>query len=359
MNKVTILGFLLSVWPYEGQAEVKEIKVGVIAGLTGAFAEIGRGAARTIELACNQWNQQLEESSARPRVSCFFEDDGFDTKKGASGFLKLQAVNKIDALINVNSTTLSAIKNLVDARNLPTMQVFMENGVSQPDTVFQICPEVEIAEEQLGVEVAKKYPGKIVVVMSINDAVTRLADAFERGLGRSVQRVEIPVESSDVRSEVLKLVSSNPAAIMFITTPDHGALVEKELRALKVRIPRIFDANFVSAIDTYKKLVGDLTALEPSMLMNIGMPESEERTEFKAAYKVRYGSEPPPWSEYSYDAFTVLMNAYAPDKGEWLKRIQATNLQGISGKIEFSAKGVTKPVYELTTVGEVLRQGAR
>ncbi len=338
-------------------AAQESLKIGIIAGTTGAFAEIGQGAVNAIQMGCDNWNARRSNGDTPlPKLECYFEDDGFDTKKGIGAFERLRSVKKIDALINVNSTTIAAIAPKVRASGLPTVQVFLEGGIPERDNIFQICPDMNAATEMFGQQMRSKFPDGIGLLLSTNDVITQLADAFERGYARRTTRMDIPVDQADVRSAVLKVLQQKPQALYLITVPAQGVLIEKELRVRGIQLPRIFDANFVSALSTYEEAFGSLDAFSDSPLLNLELSNGAVRAKFQSDYMARFNASPPPWTEFSTDAIEVLLAAYDPDTARWREKLQNTAYSGASGQIEFSNLGATKPNLETITVGELLKR---
>lgn len=356
LTVILVAPFFFSATAHIARAD-ESIKIGVISGITGAYAEVGQGAVNAIQMGCDSWNERRAKGEEHiPKIECYFEDDGFDTKNGISAFERLRSVKKIDALINVNSTTIAAIAPKVRASGIPTVQVFLEGGIPERDNIFQVCPDMNAATEVFGKQMRVKFPEGIGLLLSTNDAIARLADAFERGYAGRTVRIDIPIDQIDVRSAVLQMLQHKPQAIYLITVPAQGLQVEKELRSRGVVLPRIFDANFVTALSKYEEAFGSLEAFADSPLLNLELPNSAARAKFNSDYKARFNAPAPPWTEYSADAIEVLIASYDKDPVRWREKMEQTSIEGASGKIEFSSIGATKPIFETTTVGELLRR---
>lgn len=323
-----------------------EISVGVIASLTGEFAKMGQDSVDALTLAA--------EEVARERglkVKLKFEDDGFSTAKALSAYKKLTAFDKIKGLISVSSVAASAIKPYVTKAELPTAQVFLETE-SLEDPIVQLAPNMDAAERALGEATKKITKGKAVLVVPTNDTWLRLAKAFEQGFGTGVIREEIPVSEYDLRALVLRVLSHNPERVVLLLGPEQGPLVLKQLlEQLPAQVTFAFDANFLSGVDAYKKQIPDLSRIYDAPI--VILPNVEDAN-FRKKFRQRFNREAGPWTEYSYDAFTVLIKSYNSDPKLWIKNMHQFKEVGTTGYIAFDALGVRRAEFMIKTIKEIL-----
>lgn len=348
--KVSPLRFILfaAIIFSSGKASLAEpqVKIGVISCLTGQFARIGQDAVDAVTLASE--NLAKEQNI---NVTLITEDDGFAMAKSLTAYRKLTSLDHIDALVSVSSTSASAINSYVKRADLPTAQVFLETN-SYIDPIVQLAPNMDAAEIALGAATKKITKGTAVLIVPTNDTWLRLANAFEKGFGPNIIREEIPVTDYDLRSLIVKVRNHNPERVILLLGPEQGPLVLKELlEQLPSTVTFAFDANFFSGLDAYKKALHDLSRIMDAPVLVLPNVENKD---FRINFKKRFGRDAGPWTEYSYDAYTVLIKSYNPDRKIWIKNMHDFNSNVLTGKIKFDDAGVRDGEFEIKNIKDVI-----
>lgn len=343
--------FVLNFLPRSLAAEVKqskqELKIGVIATLTGEFARLGQDAVDTLKLAVLDFEQRRPEF----KVKLIVEDDGFSIPKALSAYNKISSLDQIDALVGVSSTAVSAVGSDVRKKNLPMVQVFLETD-PQVDSIIQVCPDMDQAELFLGQQVRKLTTGKTVLIVPTNETMLKLAAAFESGFGGGLLVEQVPVGEYDLRALALRVRAHKPERVVVLMGPDQGAIMLRELLTqLESNVSFAFDANFLSGTDHYKQQLKDLSRISSAPVLTL--PDSEN-AEFRAKFKKHYQREVGPWAEYSYDAMYLLLESYAADSASWVKNMHNFKEQGVSGSLAFNAKGIRLSEYKIKTIAEIM-----
>lgn len=344
----TLLALLLNTSALHAQQDKSELRIGVIAGLTGAYADVFQNWVNGITLA----HERHQEVKNAPRIKLYIEDDQFNSTKGLSAYRKLKEINKIDALLNGSSSTIGAIAPLVKQAGYPVIQLGEETEAPKDDNIIQIMPGNLELETALGKELTVRCPNDLAVFYTVHPTMLRFFEAFKLGYLRDLESYEMDPTSTDLRPLILKAIKRGMSCMAILAIPEQGALLVKQLNELgQNKIHIAFDANFHSGKNEYKRLLGDLSFLESATL--VALKTSTEKS-FEELYLKRFGKAPGVMADMGYDAFNLLVQHYQNDKPAWLNSIKSAEYQGVSGKISFDGEGIRRAQYDITTVGAFL-----
>lgn len=90
------------------QAEISELKVGVILPLSGPLADFGTAIRNGIEL------YQSEHPDSVSKIAYIYEDDQYDAKNSITAYRKLATIDKVDMFFSFGSPACSALAPIVD-----------------------------------------------------------------------------------------------------------------------------------------------------------------------------------------------------------------------------------------------------
>jgi branched-chain amino acid transport system substrate-binding protein len=311
------------------------VKVGVIAPLSGQYAVIGEGIRDAMLL-----NTKNEKG-----ITFVFEDSQFDPKRAVSAYQKLTSVDNVDIIVNVDSPSLSSIQSLVDEDEILTFHL-TESDSKKKDTVFQVMPFSYPIFGAIGKEASKKYD-RVAVVYGSLGIFTTDAEYLKNEMAPNeiVQDVKIS-PNSDLRTEVSKILASNPDAVTVILDKDTGIKFLQILKQQKgdKKIDVICDANLEFVVGDYIKGVG-ADMLEGCISSNL--PDIKQS--FKDKFKQEFGYEPMIASDYSYDVVSIIKEIKKLPKDKWPEAVQKISFQGESGKISFDETGTRASEYVLKT----------
>ncbi|MEI8328130.1 MAG: ABC transporter substrate-binding protein [Candidatus Taylorbacteria bacterium] len=165
------------------------------------------------------------------------------------------------------------------------------------------------------------------------------AEFFKQGIASTSMLVnETRVSSgTDFRSEVTKILASNPDAVTNIFALADGIKFIKELNAQKgkKKISLICDVNTEFALADYIKAVGTST-FEGCISTNLPNLTSSS---FKQLYFDKYGSNPLIGADWGFDAMTIVKSLVGVTKDQWTEKIQAASFNGVSGPVKFDESG--------------------
>ena len=304
------------------------IKVGVIAPLTGQYGSLGESFKNAVILAVGD----------DKRIEPIFEDSKFDAKQGLSAFQKLTSVDHVDMIIVEDSPTLEAITPILNETHMPAILIFEATDHAK-DSIFQMIPFSYPLFTDLG-KLASSHYQNIALAYSVATNVLSVdADYFKQGVvapSRLVNETKV-AGVTDFRSEVTKILASNPDAVTNIFALSDGIKFIKELNAQKGtrKVALICDANTEFALADYIKALGTST-FEGCLSTNLPNLTTDQ---FSREYSAKFGSNPLIGADWGYDAVTIVKGLVNTPKDQWNSKIQSSNFDGVSGHVSFDENG--------------------
>lgn len=334
---VIVIAIILGVYfKHDKSSSTAHLKIGLISGTTGEYAAVGESWSHGVELAKEQW------MAAHPgqELTTISENDEFDGKKGLSVYQKLASVDNVDAFISATTATIDAAYTPIHQSGKPFIQGFEQSQPAEKDNIFQVWPSGFPTETLLGEYVKNKGYKNVVIVISQNfTAWTNFANAFKQGYAASTTDVIVDANNKDVRTDVLKLLTYKPDAVVLYTVPKQAALIVKEVKKQSKNPPIfVWDQDIQTGEKDVKEVLGGFEALNGSIAMVTAGDKDAQA--FVDAYKTKYGTEPGIGASTGYDAFNTLMRAYDPDVKQWLTHIQNSDFEGASGQVKFNDLGL-------------------
>lgn len=319
--------------PIHAQSGQGAIRLGVILPLSGQYARFGEDARKAVEMAL-----------AGLPFKLFFEDSRFQASQALTAYIKLRERNHIDALINLDSVSFKALHPLILRDGILTFQL-AESVSHKDDTVFQIMPSSFPLYAKLGELAGERYK-KVALVYGGSEFLLLDAEHFKRGISKEKVIFEQMLPSSpDYRSLVTRLLGAKPAAATFFLNVEDGIAL---LRALKEqgglqRLELICDANTELNISQYVKALGAETF---EGCISVSLPDRMTE-DFRRRFRERYGEEPGMFSDYAYDAASLLKLLVNEPKKSWKTFVANQNLKGASGEVVFDELGTRRSDFEV------------
>lgn len=310
------------------------LRVGVMLPLSGEYAWAGQNIQRGVELGVAQYQEQHPDA----QIELIIEDDGFDVQKGMSAYRKLVDVDQIDALIMVSTPVIDAMYEQVVADGLPVMQLGIQTkGVAQ-DNIFQTSPSAEAPIEQFAAHLMRTQSFARVAVFYDNTAGgLQFKDAFARTYTDPADFFVMNTKD-DVRPYASKVAEGDYDAVVFLTSPTHGALLVKEIIAVDETVPFFgFDAQLQTGFGDYERILGDMRVLDGAQSLWL---KGGDTTAFEEAYEAMFGDAPGFFADFGYDTAVLLLASHDTSRADWLRNIQKFAGDTASGPFSFDANGV-------------------
>jgi ABC-type branched-subunit amino acid transport system substrate-binding protein len=324
--------------------DTEGLRIGAIMSLTGDFGAVGENTLKGMKVA-----QEVYKKETGNQIELVVEDDGGDGAKGLSAYRKITTQDNVQGLVNFFTTTMDSIYEISEEAPYPIMMVaFQANNVGD-DHVFQTTQGNDNVWDRFAeyIKGAELNESKVVVVHSIDAAQDSFAKEFVKQYGEPVEVVTASSDKNSLRTDAAKIAALDPTMVVFIMTPENGAILTKELLPLVGSDTQfIYDIQLTTGTSFYNdQLGGDLSKINGAIALGMeGELDSKEYKEFYNAYKEMYPNEEPGFlADYGYDTFMTYLNAYDPDESKWTENLKETKYKGASGDVQFDQNGIRIP----------------
>lgn len=217
----------------------EEFRIGVIASLSGPWANFGNGAKNGALFAHQNLPVDL-----RKKTKLFFEDDQLSPTKTVSALKKLQSIDNIDALITWSSGTSKAVAPIAEANKIPMIAIASDPGVSRGKKfVFNMWVTPQEQSKLLFPRMLELGYKKIARIITTHDGAISCKEAFDainEGEIEIVLDTEYSHSDSDFRSYIAKLKTKDDIdAIIAILLPGQIGNFAKQVKEAQLKIPLV------------------------------------------------------------------------------------------------------------------------
>jgi len=328
------------------------VKLGHVAPMTGPQAHLGKDNESGAVLAVEELNAQgLEIGGAKVKFQLVSEDDQADPKQGTIVAQKLvdEKVNGVVGHLN-SGTTIPASKLYADA-GLPqvspsaTNPKYTQQGFK---TAFRVMANDVQQGKVLG-EFAAKQGVKTVAIIDDRTAYGQgLADEFRKaaeGLGLKVVANEYTTDKATDFKAILTKIKSTKADLVFYGGMDaQGGPMVKQMKELGIKA-KFLGGDGVCTPE-FMKLGGPAADGQFCSLPGVPLEQLAKGPEFKTKFNTRFGYDIQLYAPNAYDAVMVIADAMkradSVEPAKYLPEVGKTNLEGVTGKIEFDEFGDLK-----------------
>lgn len=338
------------------EKEGGEIKIGVMAMMTGPFAYIGENNLRTIELT-------LEELRYSDRVKLIIEDTGQNNNlsQTISSYRKLVDIDKVEIIYNIMTTDgTMAVAPLLEKDKI--VMITPGTGGRQIDLaspyLFRNGPSDIKAGEFPAYDLYNLFNYNQIVIFTDNAEYTLgIREDFKNNFKGEVVLDEILLlNKKDYRTEVLKILNKDYDAIIINSQDGLSAgYIIKEIFEKNIEKP-IF-INFFAYNQNSIDIAGEGNFEGIYVYAPEFNEDSEYTVEFFKKFKENYGSFPvvPFHTTGTYDAIKMMVEAVdvVGYDGEKIRRYLLENIQdwqGMNGVVSFDENGNTETGFVLKQV---------
>ena len=297
-----------------GASQGRDIKLGLLMGVTGGLAALGPPIVQGAELAVKHVNDAANDFS----VSTQFEDTGTDPTQGISGAQALvnagypMICGALSSSVTIAAAETVCIPNGVIMCSAASTSAALTT-MADNDLFFR-TPPTDALQSLVLADVIKDTLGDSTVstLFLNNDYGSLLSDgfvvAFESKGGIIQEQVSFEKQQPSYVAQLQKALAGNPDAILIIGYPESG-----------VQILRDFYADHDSSVDilvTDGLYDPDLPGKVGNDLSNVTgtspMPAGPGKDFFDAEFEAAFGAAPSiSYCGYAYDAAAVLILANA------------------------------------------------
>lgn len=320
-------------------ANPKAVTLGVMLPLSGDYAAAGQNIQKGIELAVERYKAAHPGTDIRTVV----EDDGYDVKMGLTAYTKLVTLDKVDAILMLSTPVLDAVHADAVRRGIPVICIGVQTVGVGPDNIFQFSPAADAPIGYLAAYLDKDqdfYSKKVAVMYDNSVGQVAFFKAFQQNYHHDYTSM-IVNSKDDLRGYAAKIVSGGYGAVMFIETPQNGAIAVDQILALSANKPKplfAFDAQLQTGFADYGRILGDTNKINGALSMWF---RADNAAAFKAQFKAKYGDEPGFLADFGYDMLNTALATYDADNSKWVSNLaRFSDPEGVSGGIAFDANGI-------------------
>jgi branched-chain amino acid transport system substrate-binding protein len=342
--------------------EKQEYKVGVMGGLSGLGAQIGKWVLAGAQAAADNL-----AASGGPKFTLIAEDTQWAPQKGVDSFNKLANVDRVDFILSGGSAVMEATAPLATQSKM-----VMFNTGAQSSNMAGISPYVfsvlQLSDFDTGVlsrYAVKELGYKTIATLYVNNDTgtanqASFSKSFEAAGGKIVAQETFKPNETTYGTQVAKIRATKPDAIYIVGTPAELPFAVRQTRQMAPNIPILSYAGLESkefldaAGAAANGIIYTTTAYDPNN-------SAQNVKNFVAAYKAKNNGEIPtsPYSGYGYDAMMIAATALKETKGQTagdamaaaIKRIKT--FPGVTGENVFRDNGtVAKAVAVRKIDGE-------
>jgi branched-chain amino acid transport system substrate-binding protein len=356
----TVLTALLLLAP-PGPARAEEIKVGMLAPLTGPASSWGEYMRDAAELAVAEINDAGGVKGVG-KLKLVYEDSEGNPKAGVTAATKLATLHKVHVVLG---EALSSV-------TLPTMAVTQRAEIPQL-TPISGAPQITAGGNKwiFRTQINQKYSGDLLAEWAVNRlgfkqiAIMHAnepfgaggAEGFRDGLAkRSVKPAAFERfnrEDKDFSGQLRRIKESGAKLLGFFGFHTEAAIAFKQAKQLGLNLTIL--TNDALANPKFIELAGeDAEGVIISSMFIADDPDPLVQA-FVKRFKARYNREPNQFHASVYDAFYILKTAFERAGSttnaklrEGILSIQ--DLRGVTGVHKFDAQGDDRKPFILMTV---------
>ena len=345
MKKLLLIFLLITIFILScGKKSTNDnvIKIGVIAPLTGNYAQYGTAVKEGIELKINEINKAGGINGKK--IELIIADSKGDVQEAVNSFKKRVSQDKVNAVIGeVVSATTQAISDLAQTAKVPLISATATSidVTKGKDYVFRTT----FTDPYQGTATAKYVNSKgiksvAILTNSSNDYSVGIANAFKEQAekdGIKISEEKYTGDDKSFKAILTKIKAQNPQAIFI---PDYNTigLIISQARDLGINT-RYFGGDGWDGIQTN---FGDVAEGAIFASQFSSEDKSENVQKFISAYKAEYNKEPIMFAALGYDTVEILGAAIKSSKDlsrtsikEALNNVNGIEL--ITGKLKFDA----------------------
>ena len=331
----------------DGEAQV--VRIGFAAPLTGDNALYGLSMRNAALLAIDELNAMQETKDANITFELRAEDDAADPKV---------AVNVANILVG-DPLVMGIVGHFNSSCSIPASAVYKDADLAMvtvstnPDLTeagLAGVNRITARDDSQGAAGAELVFGdgfkNIVVVDDSTTYGQGLAEQFTAaytGLGGTViESVQVQPKEVNFSSVVTKIKSTNPEAVYYAGAHTEGALFRKQLREGGVSV-KLYGGEMIFTADYIELAAG----AEGDVATVLGLPIDQQvgGPAFVEKFTAAYGAAPEAYDTYSYDSTMIFGKAIleaGADRAAVQSAVRGISYQGVTGLIEFDAKGDNK-----------------
>lgn len=347
------------------QGAMAQVKVGLMAPLTGGQAVVGQDQVDGFTLALEQSGGKL---GGQP-VQVFKEDDQLKPEIGSQAVRKLIEKDRVDAIVGLSfsNVVMASLKNLTESGTVAILTNSGPSpiaGASCAGNVFSVAWQNDGAAESMGKYMQDKGIKRVYLMAPNYQAGKDMLTGFKRYFkGEVLDEVYTQVGQSDYSSEIAQLQAAKPDAVFAFYPGGMGVNYIRQLSqaGLLAKLPNysVFTVDGVTMPALRDAAVGTTFGA----MWDAALDNPENRA-FVKAFTAKYKRVPSEYAAAAYDAGRLLnvavgkLQGKAPDKRALAAAVKASGDQFRSVRGPFSFNKNNLPVQNYYAFQVVKEGGA-
>lgn len=348
----------VSLWVLASSANAQEqiVKIGHVGPLSGQIAHLGKDNENGARMAIDALNaKNLRIGGKKIKFVLLGEDDAATPQQGTAAAQKL-----VDAKVQ------GVIGHLNSGTTIPASKIYNDAGIPQisPSATnpkytqqgFKGAFRVVANDGQLGGALGRYAANTLKVknVAIIDDRTAYgqgVADEFAKSAKAAgltiIGRQYTNDKATDFNAILTAIKGKNPDLIFFGGMDAVAGPMLRQMKQLGIQAKYMGGDGICT--EQLPSLAGDGMADGQVVCAEAGGVEDSQKKgldEFRAAYAKKFGTDVKLYAPYVYDAVMVMANAMQKadsiEPAKYLPELAKTNYQGITGLIEFDARGDMK-----------------
>ena len=355
---VIALIFLLVIT--QTKREPQEIKIGVIAPLTGPVAPYGENVRDGVLLATEEINHT--GGIYNQKIRLIIEDEGDGPRIAVDAVKKLITVDRVPIIIGpTTSNGVMASAKIANQNHVVLLSpgAASDNVRDAGDFVFR--DRASAYQEATALAKYAVFDGalkRFAILRSDADYAISFARDFrlivEENGGVIVREESFQEGSTDFRTQLSKITGAEPKpeGLFIIGVPIELGTILKQIREMGLKLSLF--SNSIESPDIFK-IAGDATeGLIFSTTFYDPEHGDEKVKEFDRKFKEKYGRSSDLFAANAYDAVYIIKSAIeiGAYSGEQIKTAlyNLKGFRGIMGPIEFDEKGDIRAVIAIKKI---------
>jgi branched-chain amino acid transport system substrate-binding protein len=323
--------------------EPKTIKIGAIVFLTGPQAMLGEEVKNGLLLALDEINK--EGGINGKKLELILTDSKDSPKDAIMAFNMLLSKNVSLILCTGDVVTLN-LAPLADKHQIPLVTVVGAGpGITENSKwTFRFFVRGDYQAKLIASYASEDLKIRTVAILYLNNeygvTTSRIfKETFESKGGRIVASESYNITDKDVRSQISKLLNTNPQAVYLTGFGEGYAVCIKQLRELGFK-----GLILTSECELSRPVFRGLTLPAANGAYYVDTPfdeivESSRAQEFVKKYQNKYGVIPSFFSAFAYDALrfiTLVIKKAGTSKESIKEALLSTKMEGVFGTVSFN-----------------------
>lgn len=368
--RTVLLTFIISFLAFSMAWAESTYKIGGIFSSTGRASFLGDPEKKTMEMLVEEIN--AAGGIDGHQVEAVIYDSEGDPAKAVSAVNKLIHKDEVLAIIGPSTTpTTLAIVNFVERAQVPLISCAAGVAITSPvkPWVFKTAQSdllaVAAVYQHMQAKGLKKI-GILTVANSFGESGKNqlLSQAAQFGI-EVVQEESFGAKDTDMTTQLTKIKSAEPDAIVCWGTNPGPAVVAKNVKQLKMEIP-LYQSHGVAS-PKFIELAGDaangIVLPTGKILVTDLLPDDDRQKallkKYETDYKAKYQANVSGFGGYAFDAMQLLEKAMKGSGGDKQKiRDALEGIQGhvgVTGEFNFSDKdhnGLSPSAFVMVEIAE-------